>query len=326
MPPTVGEAVHLDRGSGAPAPVRRRDRAAGSDTAVSATAAVTSPRAPAVATALESAPASRGGLAFLLLLPSLVIFGVFIFYPFFKNFYLGFYRTPPFPGLPKRYVGFDQYSRGARRRASSSTASRRRCAFAFMTVPDRDRARPRPCGRRAPEAEGASAIYRTIFSSTVATSVAVAAVIFGTLFNPRGRAAAVARRRTRRPPILDNPSWALAAVALITVWQTLGLTFILMSSGLQGDPRRAARSRRRSTAPAPGRASGSVTLPLLSPTIFFAVVVGGDLRVPDLRADRPADAGRSAQADQRAHVLHLQHAAHARTTTARPRCSPSRCS
>jgi hypothetical protein len=49
------------------------------------------------------------GLAYLLILPSLLIFGVFVFYPFIKNFYLGFYQTPPFPGLPSRYVGFDQY-------------------------------------------------------------------------------------------------------------------------------------------------------------------------------------------------------------------------
>ena len=44
-----------------------------------------------------------------MLAPALVIFGVFIFFPLFKNVYLGFFRNPPFPGLPKHYVGFDQY-------------------------------------------------------------------------------------------------------------------------------------------------------------------------------------------------------------------------
>jgi ABC-type sugar transport system permease subunit len=43
-----------------------------------------------------------------LLLPSLVLFGVFIFYPLVKTFYLGFFRSDPF-GLSKVYVGFDQY-------------------------------------------------------------------------------------------------------------------------------------------------------------------------------------------------------------------------
>ena len=48
------------------------------------------------------------GLAYLLLLPSLLIFGVFIFYPLIKSMYLGLYRSPPFPGLPSTYVGLDQ--------------------------------------------------------------------------------------------------------------------------------------------------------------------------------------------------------------------------
>ena len=52
----------------------------------------------------------EGGLAYLLLIPSLVVFGVFVFYPLFRNVYLGFFRSPPFPGLPSTYVGFDQYS------------------------------------------------------------------------------------------------------------------------------------------------------------------------------------------------------------------------
>ena len=32
-----------------------------------------------------------------------------------------------------------------------------------------------------------------------------------------------------------------------------------------------------------------VTVPLLSPTIFFGLVVGHDLRLPELRADRHPD-------------------------------------
>jgi ABC-type sugar transport system permease subunit len=40
---------------------------------------------------------------------SLVIFGLFVFWPLVHNVYLGFFRNPPFPGLPSKYVGFDQY-------------------------------------------------------------------------------------------------------------------------------------------------------------------------------------------------------------------------
>ena len=40
-------------------------------------------------------------LGYALVLPSLIVFGTFIFYPFVKNFWLGLYRTPPFPNLPR---------------------------------------------------------------------------------------------------------------------------------------------------------------------------------------------------------------------------------
>ena len=45
------------------------------------------------------------GLAALFLVPSLIVFGVFVFYPLINNVILGFYRTAPFPGLPDTYVG-----------------------------------------------------------------------------------------------------------------------------------------------------------------------------------------------------------------------------
>ena len=47
-------------------------------------------------------------LAYLLLLPALVLFGVFSFYPFLRNFKLMLYETPPVPGLPAHYVGLHQ--------------------------------------------------------------------------------------------------------------------------------------------------------------------------------------------------------------------------
>ena len=115
-------------------------------------------------------------------------------------------------------------------------------------------------------------IYRTIFSSTVATSVAVAAVIFGTLMNPQvGLLPWLGI--TTQPPILQNPTWALPAVAVTTIWQTLGLTFILMSAGLQSVPDDLLEAARVDGAGAWSR-FWHVTLPMLSPTVFFAVVIG----------------------------------------------------
>lgn len=210
------------------------------------------------------------GLAYLLVLPSLLIFGVFVFYPFFRNFYLGFYKTPPFPGLPTRYVGFDQY-RDVLTSQDFVDSLKTTVGFALLTVPAGIVLGLVLAVLANQQLRGVG-IYRTIFSSTVATSVAVAAVIFGTLFNPVvGLLPWIGINPT--PPILDNPDLALFGVAIITIWQTLGITFILMSSGLQAIPDELHEAAQIDGAGA-FRRFWRVTLPLLSPTIFFAVVVG----------------------------------------------------
>ena len=210
------------------------------------------------------------GLAYLLLLPALVIFAVFIFYPLIHNVYLGFYRSPPFPGLPSRYVGFDQY-RDVLGSQEFFDSLRTTVVFAVMTVPT-GIALGLGLAVLAHQQLRGIGIYRTFFSSTVATSVAVAAVIFGTLLSPQIGLFPWLGISTQ-PPVLQNPSWALPAVAVITIWQTLGLTFILMSSGLQSVPDDLLEAARVDGAGAWSR-FWHVTLPLLSPTIFFAVVIG----------------------------------------------------
>jgi len=212
----------------------------------------------------------ESGLAALLLVPSLAIFGVFIFYPLIRNAYLGFYRSPPFPGLPKQYVGFDQY-RDVLTSEPFLESLRTTVVFAVLTVPA-GIALGLGLAVLAHQQLRGIAIYRTFFSSTVATSVAVAAVIFGTLMNPQvGLLPWLGI--TTDPPILQNTTWALPAVAVTTVWQTLGLTFILMSAGLQGVPDELLEAARVDGAGAWSR-FWHVTLPMLSPTIFFAVVIG----------------------------------------------------
>ncbi len=210
------------------------------------------------------------GLAVVMLLPSLVVFGVFIFYPFARNFYLGLFKTPPFPGLPNRYVGLEQY-RDVLTSTEFFDSVKTTIAFAFLTVPAGIALGLGLAALAHHELKGVR-IYRTIFSSTVATSVAVASVIFGTLMNPVVGLLPWLGLQTR-PPLLDNPTWALPAVAVTTIWQTLGLTFILISSGLQSVPDELLEAATVDGA-GPVRRFWRITFPLLSPTLFFAVVIG----------------------------------------------------
>lgn len=213
-------------------------------------------------------------LGYALVAPSMVIFAAFVFYPFAKNIWLGLYRTPPFPGLPKRYAAYDQYTRVL---TSPEFRGSLRTTFLFvaMTV---------PAGLilglllavLAHQKLRGITIYRTIFSSTVATSIAVASVIFFTLLNPQVGLLTYFLGREGEPSLLDDPNWALVAVAAVTIWQNLGLSFILMSAGLQGVPDDLLEAAEIDGASTWSRFR-NVVVPLLSPTIFFAAIVGSIL-------------------------------------------------
>ncbi len=115
-------------------------------------------------------------------------------------------------------------------------------------------------------------IFRTVFSSTVASSVAVSSVVFLTLVNPQ-------------IGFFKHVSWldltadgsglyrpALIGVSLSVVWQNLGLTFIIVLAGLQAIPDEVNEAATLDGF-GPIRRFFKITLPLLSPTLLFVVVV-----------------------------------------------------
>lgn len=213
-------------------------------------------------------------LGYLLVAPAMLVFAVFVFYPFAKNVWLGLYRTPPFPGLPKRYAAYDQYARVL---TSPEFRGSLRTTFLFvlMTVPTGLLLGLLMAVLAHQKLRGIT-VYRTIFSSTVATSIAVASVIFFTLLNPQVGLLTYLLGREGEPSVLDDPQWALVAVAGVTIWQNLGLSFILMSAGLQGVPDDLLEAAEVDGAGAWGRFR-HVVVPLLSPTIFFSTIVGSIL-------------------------------------------------
>jgi ABC-type sugar transport system permease subunit len=210
-------------------------------------------------------------LAILLLLPSAVVFGAFVFYPLVRTIQLGMYRSDPFGGLG-RFVGPSQYvdvlSSQSFRRSLGVTFK-----FAALTVPT-GLALGLGLAVLAHQQLKGIGVYRTIFSSTVATSVAVASLMWLTLLNPSIGLVNQALTKLGHEPIifLQSPGWALVSVAMATVWQNLGFTFVVISAGLQSVPDELLESARIDGA-GPWRRFREVTLPLLSPTLLFAFVV-----------------------------------------------------
>lgn len=209
-------------------------------------------------------------LALAFLAPSAVLFGVFVFYPLVRTVQLGLYRSDPFGGT--RYVGISRYTDllTSDEFANSMSVTLR---FVALTVP-LGLALGLGLAVLAHQKLRGIGIYRTIFSSTVATSVAVASLMWFTLLNPQiglvnNLLADLGRERIG---FFQDPGWALLSVSLATVWQNLGFTFIVLSAGLQAVPDELVESARIDGAGGWGRFR-HVTLPLLSPTLLFAVVV-----------------------------------------------------
>ncbi|HXY46232.1 MAG TPA: sugar ABC transporter permease [Acidimicrobiales bacterium] len=208
---------------------------------------------------------------YVFLLPAIALFGVFVFYPLVKTAYLGFYAQPVFPGLPTRYVGFSQYTSVL---SSSEFLGDlwRTVLFVLFTMPLGIVLGLAMAVLAHKKLKGIR-VFRTIFSSTIATSVAVASVIFVTLLDPQVGLLPYLFGQTGGTGILGSPTWALPAVALTTIWQNLGFTFILMSASLQSVPDELLEAAAVDGA-SPTASFWRVTFPLLSPQLFFVSVIG----------------------------------------------------
>jgi sn-glycerol 3-phosphate transport system permease protein len=210
------------------------------------------------------------GLAALFLIPALAIFAVFTFYPFLQNFKLALYQTPPYPGLPSKFVGLSQAS--SILSSSAFWQSLESTVFFVIMVVPAGLLLGLALAVAANKAIRGIAFFRVVFSSTVVTSVAVGALIFGTLMDPVVGFLPWLGINPN-PPLLQSPTWALPSVALIAVWQFLGLSFIVMLAGLQSLPEEVLEASRVDGAGA-WTTFWRITVPMLSPTIFFGVVVG----------------------------------------------------
>ena len=179
--PKIGEAVRI---AVDPDPASYHLFDAGNGTLIGATVRrplpPPSPSAPSAS--MRSRRRKQALLAYVLIFPAMLLFAVFSFYPLLRNFKLMLYETPPVPGLPAHYVGLHQIIPTIT--STSFTQSLvTTLLFVVLVVPVSLLAGLGLAVAAHRKLKGMAA-YRLIFSSTVVSSVAVAAVVFGTLLNP----------------------------------------------------------------------------------------------------------------------------------------------
>ena len=210
-----------------------------------------------------------------MLAPSALILWLFILYPLGRSVWLGQQRCNA-TGTRCQSNGFDQYVdlfRSIEFQQSMFVSAK----FALITV---------PLGLilgvglavLADKYLRGVAIFRTVFSSTVATSVAVASLMWLFLLQPSiGTLANLGWFNDLFPSVkdpgwLEDPGTALSAVAMSSTWAGLGFTFVLVTASLQSIP------HELHEAAAVDGASGTmrfwrITLPLLGPTLLFLTIV-----------------------------------------------------
>ncbi len=211
-------------------------------------------------------------ISLLYLLPSLVAFTIFVFYPVVKSVWISLHADNPFGGTSDIFVGFDQY-----KNALSSDSYRNSLKITFLyalyTVPLGLLA-ALMLAVLANVRVRAIAIYRVAFAITIGVSVGAGAVIFALLYNPSVGVLNYFLQQVGVSPVqwLTHTNSALWAIAIGTIWLGLGFNFTILLSGLQGIPEELYESAKIDGA-SPARMFFNVTLPLLSPTLFFVSVI-----------------------------------------------------
>jgi sn-glycerol 3-phosphate transport system permease protein len=219
-----------------------------------------------------SRPSRTGGrrtrdalMAYAFLAPAVLLFAAFAYYPLYRLFWYATHRQPRFRNKEATWVGFGQLWDTL---TSNDFTSGLLHSFQFMVYTV-----PLGLGLGVLLAVAAHRrlkgikIFQTVFSSTVATSVAVASVVFFTLVNPE-----VGYFKDVPWLSLNNPRSAMFAVALTTVWQNLGLTFIVILAALQAVPDELTEAATLDGFSATRRFL-RITVPLISPALLFLAVV-----------------------------------------------------
>ena len=231
-------------------------------------------RRAAVSTATVSRPRRRPQqslLALLFLAPSLAVFGLFTFWPLLRSISLSFYAND-IVGRPTIFVGLAQYqqmfSSPALRDTLVTTA-----LYTVMTVFASIvlglllalllQARIAGIG-----------IFRTLLATPFAFSVATASVVFAVFFNPGVGIFNGFLYYFHLAPVgwLTNPSTALPSIVVTSVWLQLGYNVLVLSAGLQAIPEEVYEAAKLDGA-AGWSLARFVTLPLLTPSLFFLLVV-----------------------------------------------------
>jgi multiple sugar transport system permease protein len=117
-------------------------------------------------------------------------------------------------------------------------------------------------------------LYRTIFFIPVVTPVVANAAIFSLILAPNGLIDSLMQTwfGVQAPNFLGSKTWAMPAVVLLSIWQGFGYNMLVFSAALDNIPTSLTEAATIDGA-GPSARFFRIVLPLITPSIFFAVVL-----------------------------------------------------
>lgn len=212
------------------------------------------------------------GAAYLFVLPAALLFIVFVLGPMITALGLSFYKydilTPP------KFTGLTNYTRfladprlGIIYRNTSVYVVATVLIEMFLALMLAVAA-----NRNIPAV--LRYIFRTGYFFPVLTSLASVSIIWTYLYHTDFGIINYYLRQLglSAVPWLTSSRWAMTALIILGVWKSVGFQFILLVAGLQNIPRHLYEAAELDGA---GRVATffAITLPMLSPTMFFAIII-----------------------------------------------------
>lgn len=220
----------------------------------------------------REAPGERRTLAgWVYLLPSVVIFAVFVIYPFARTIVTSFFATTPAGGLTK-FIGIENFvtlfTDPLYTQAIANTL-----IYVVLTVPLTIVIALLLAVLTAQDLPGMG-VFRTIFSATMGISVAAAAVFWNLLFNANSGVLNRIIEALGGEGIgwLVDQRYALVSVSVISIWMNIGMAYLILLGAI--------KSIDDSYYESVDIVGGGfwyrlrrVTVPLISPSLFFVLTI-----------------------------------------------------
>jgi sn-glycerol 3-phosphate transport system permease protein len=205
------------------------------------------------------------------LAPSLIVFMIFVFIPLVRSIILSFYGTNPI-GQMTTFVGLKYYERLLASDVYHNSLLVT-LEFVLLTVPGALAVALVLATLGNLRLRGIS-FFRIAFALTISISGATAALLFMFLYHPILGTFNYLLSLVSVPPIpwLIDTKWALIAVAIPRIWLQAGFATVVLLAGMQGISDELYEAARIDGA---GflQSWRHITLPLLTPSLFFLLVV-----------------------------------------------------